>query len=235
MPKKDAQNPLYNNVTEQPLLLETFEELKTCLLWILDFLPPSQLQLNLQIVNHIYKFMLEFDGGIWKSEVEAWAQKALCKKELWHGGEFQGNQCVRLLENLSFFEDGSGNARIPLMTPILVVLKAYNEVRKKCFTATGVAADYQEAIKKFRESYMVANEDLRLSVTPTAHDVFFHLQQFIEKYPNVYLGLVSEQTTESIHRLWLNFIENRMIDNQDHPDYPTKFKQTLVSFNSKRI
>ena len=121
------------------------------------------------------------------------------------------------------------------MTPFLVVLKAFNEVRKKCFIATAADPDYKDSIKKFKDAYMVCNEEFGLSVTPTAHDVFFHLEQFIEKYPEVYLGLVSEQTCESLHRLWLLFIEKRMIDNQDHPDYPTKFKQTLVSFNSKRI
>ena len=121
------------------------------------------------------------------------------------------------------------------MAPFLVVLKAFNEIRKKCFTATAASPDYKEAIAKFRDAYLVVHEDFGITITPTVHEVFFHLEQFIEKYPNVFLGIVSEQTCESLHRLWLNFIEPRMIANQDHPDYPTKFKQTLVAFNSKCI
>merc|ERR1712242_216995 len=232
-PKKDAQN--FFSVTEQPLLLETLEELKSSLLLVMDALPPSQLHILLRVFNHIYEFLKLFDKGVWKELIEDWAKKTLCKRELFHGGEFQGNQCKSLLENLSFFEDNFGNPRIPLMAPFLTVLKAFNEVRKKCFSANGPEPDYEQAIAKFRDSYLEVNKDFGMSITPTAHEAMFHLEQFMEKYPEVFLGIVSEHTSESLHRVWLKFCETRMIANQDHPDYPTKFKQTLVSFNSKRI
>ena len=160
---------------------------------------------------------------------------SLSKRELYHGGEFEGDQCRSLLEHLSFFEDASGNPKIPMMAPFLVTLKAFNEIRKKCYSASGVAPDYRESIKKFRDSYFELNKDFGLSITPTVHDICFHLEMFMEKYPDVLLGLVSEQTPESSHRVWANFIETRMISNQDHPLYATKLKSTFSLFNSKHI
>ena len=78
------------------------------------------------------------------------------------------------------------------MTPFLVTLKAFNEVRKKCFRATGPDPDYKESIQKFKESYFNLNLDFGISITPVVHDVCFHLQPFMEKYPEVFLGLQAE-------------------------------------------
>ena len=232
-PYKRAQE--FFSVTEQPLLLETLDEMKSSSLLVMDALPPSQLHIELRVVNHVYSFLIHFDNGVWKEIVEGWAKKTLCKRELWHGGEFQGNQCKALLENLSYFEDNFGNAKIPLMAPFLVALKSFNEIRKKCFKATGPEPGWQESIQRFKDSYFELNTDFGLSITPVVHDVCFHLQPFMEKYPEVFLGLVTEQTGESIHRVWVEFVQNRLITSQDHPDYPDKLLSALVAFNSQRI
>ena len=130
--KKDA--PKFHSVTEQPLLFETLEEVKSSLLLVLDVLPPSELHHCLRFVNHIYKFMKNFHDGTqsWENIVKEWAKVSLSKRELYHGGEFEGNQCRSLLEHLSFFEDASGNPKILLMAPFLVTLKEFNKIWKKC-------------------------------------------------------------------------------------------------------
>ena len=162
-------------------------------------------------------------------------QKTLCKRELYHGGEFEGPQIKRLLENLSFFEDSFGHPKIPEMAPFLVTLKAFNNIREKCFKASGPEPDYKESIQKFKDSYFELNRDFGLTITPVVHDVCFHLQPFMEKHPDVFLGIVNEQTGESIHRVWLAFVANRLITSQDHPEYPDKLLSALVAFNSQRI
>merc|ERR1712110_974331 len=99
-PKKEKKT--YKNVKNLPLLLGTIEELKDCHLPIFHFLPPAELHLLLGVVNHLFDEMCKCADGKWKSVVFEWANKSLCKRKNYQGGKFEGNQCRKLLANLSF-------------------------------------------------------------------------------------------------------------------------------------
>ena len=69
------------------------------------------------------------------------------------------------------------------------------KVRKKCFRSTGPDPDYRESIQRFKEFYFNLNKDFGISITPVVHDVCFHLQPFMEKYPEEDFFIVMDADT----------------------------------------
>ena len=172
----------------------------------------------------------------WEEAVGAWAKAALCKKENYHGGNFEGNQCRQLLQHLNALEDNFGNAKIPTMTPYQVALKEFNIIRTSCFRADQPAdPNYRDMFEKFKTSYVKLNLDDDLSVTPKLHELFFHVPEFIDKNPDLPVGLVAEQTPECLHNRWKKFSQDRMIKNRDNPNYKQSFFDCVVAFNGKQI
>jgi len=231
--KSDARN--YHNVTSRPLLFETVEETMESDLLVVDMFPPEELHIVLGITNDFFKNMSEISNGAWKDEVDNWAKVALSRREGYHGGQFEGNQCKKLLDNIGFFEDSYGNPRIPQLAPFIVALKAFNEVRQKCFSSSGVSPDYKEVIQKFRQSFLVLKNDYGINITSKTHDVFFHIEDFIERHPGISLGIVSAQSSESVHSKFSAFTQYRLMKCQDHKNFPKQFLDTVVAYNGKRI
>jgi len=226
--KKKA--PKHHSVVNQPLLLESMDEMKECNQPLIDFFSPSELHIMLGIVNHIYKAMKER----WDTEVDGWVKVSLSRRSNYHGGSFEGGQCKKLLEHLNFFEDNLGNPRVPEMMPFLQVLKLFNSIRKACFSSEKADPFYKDFIEKFKKAFVELNLDTDTSILPKVHDLFFHVSEFVEKYPDIPIGQVCEQTSESLHSRFDKFRQTRMIKNKDHPNYKTRFFNCVVAFNGKQ-
>ena len=63
-------------------------------------------------------------------------------------------------------------------------------------------------IKKFHNDYMVLADDLGLSILVKAHEVFLHVAPLLKKW-NIPLGVVSAQTSESLHSNFNAYIEQK--------------------------
>ena len=60
---------------------------------------------------------------------------------------FDGNQCRKLLENLSYSVDDFGNPGIIAMVPLL---QAFNVLRKQCFNSEFVDPNFRDIAENSR-------------------------------------------------------------------------------------
>ena len=91
-----------------------------------------------------------------------------------------------------------------------------------------------------KASFLVVHSDFEYleetaSLIPKVHELFFHVTSFMDRYPDLPLGLVAEQVHENVHSNFDDYASKRMIKNELHPKYAEKLKQVVVSYNSKRI
>ena len=122
------------------------------------------------------------------------------------------------------------------MTPFIVTIKSFNSLRQACFTSQEADPDFEEIIAKFTKDFMNLKEDFDITVLVKAHEVFWHVAEWIKKYPDVPLGKISEQPDETLHSAFKRFVTMRnMIQNTDNPKYLQSLFDTVVAWNSKRI
>merc|ERR1712115_181676 len=211
---------------------QTLEECLECYDLVMEHCPPSELHITLGFTNHLYKEMHQR----WPELVLQWASKALCKREPYHGGEFEGNQCKKLLDNTQYLEDSFGNPQIFEMTPFINSLKSFNKIRVGCFNANYLAPNYKELVDQFRNDYMVLVENFNVSIPSKVHEVFCHVTDWYDRHPDLFLGRFSEQSDESLHSKFKKFCEQRnLIKNVDSPNYGSSLCLAVATFNSKQI
>ena len=108
----------------------------------------------------------------------------------------------RLLENVGTLE-----GKNPILTGFIDTLKSFDEVRNACFGQI-LDEDYEEKIQKFHNDYMVLVDDFGMSILVKAHEVFFHVVPWLKKW-NIPLGVVSAQTSESLHSDFDSYMERK--------------------------
>ena len=109
-------------------------------------------------------------------------------------------------------------------------LRLFNDVVIACF-GQDLVGDYVSMIGKFEEQYRM----LGISITPKAHLVFTHLEQFLKlKGETTGLGKWTEQAMEAAHSQFRKEWELKKLD-VNHPSFGENFIQTIVRFNSKRV
>ena len=88
-------------------------------------------------------------------------------------------------------------------------------------------------MEEFKKSYL----PLKISVTPTVHDVYIHVPDWYERHGlERGLGWYSEQATESCHRDFMSNVWLKGYKVPDtHPEYPNKMKGAMAKYNSRRI
>ena len=164
-----------------------------------------------------------------------WAMHALSlKREKYFGGNFHGNQCNALLNNVEVLETMLHDENILTNCQAFVeAFKAFKAVKDACFEMH-LDPDYVTYIKHFAQTYL----KLGLSVTPKAHELFAHTIQFLEfmKSKGINKGLAywGEQAVESVHRAWDEIWEPSSRE-LNHPDYAKQLFITCVRFSSRRV
>ena len=151
------------------------------------------------------------------------------RRVLHWGGHFLGNALEKLFENIGFLEGYLD--RYPLLLPYIVAMKSFNEVRKSCF-GMDLHDDYAERIHKFQADQKVLQDDFGFSVTVKAHCLFYHFIPWLDKW-QLPLGLVSEQTGESIHCRFHRFIQNKQVSNPNSKDFAENLLKVVNSWNSR--
>ena len=220
---------LFNCVVDRPLFFGTLEECEQCDDLVSDFSPPGELHLMLGIVNQFVKEM----GQISPQIIEDWIKDSNVSAAGYWQGTFEGNQCKKLLDNIEFLLDEYGYPKVPILGAYIKGLKSFNGVVHACF-GVELHEDYEEKIKKFKGHYMVLVDDFGVSISVKAHEIFFHVAPWLKKW-GIPLGVISEQTSESLHSDFANFIERKGVSNPDAPHFAENLLKVIVAYNSSHI
>ena len=135
-------------------------------------------------VNHLYDEM----SKVWPGS-EAWLKACFVKKEEYHGGAFEGNDCRKLLKNIDSLREICPEKHQDFVR----TYSNFNDVVTSCY-GTNLHKNFKHNIAKFKREYLKLN----ISVTPKVHAVFYHVVEFCD-WKKMGLGPWSEQTSESLH------------------------------------
>ena len=140
------------NCVHEPLFYDGTDRLKDEL--FLFLVPPAELHLLIGPVNTMYKELED----LWPEGIDTWAKDCHAFKQGLHGGEFNGNSCMRLLEPKSIIKL---KATIPTEHAAYVdAFQAFGEVVQSCFGYYALPT-FRDDIKRFKECYL----KLDISVT----------------------------------------------------------------------
>ncbi|XP_065641664.1 uncharacterized protein LOC105847267 isoform X1 [Hydra vulgaris] len=188
---------------------------------VLEAIPPMELHLLLGVVNHLYKNLCK----IWPG-AEKWPASLRIPIQPYHGGHFNGNDCMKLLRGLDKLQLVTGYNNFSQAHDFMQPLALFKDVVISCF-GNNLDPDYESKISKFKQSYI----RLPISVIPKVHAVFYHVPQFI-KIKKTGLGLFSEQATEALHSNFKVHWERYKRDSS-HLDYASQLLKCVIKYNSK--
>ena len=115
-------------------------------------------------------------------------------------GQFDGDSCKFFLNLVDKLEAALKEVAgaFEAVEDILVAMKAFNNVRKQCFTVD-LDPNYKNGIREFAHLWVKCNR----AITLKCHILFVHVVQFLEsqkdRYPNKGLGFWAEQASEGSH------------------------------------
>ena len=139
------------NCIHAPLFWDGTDNMRDELM--LHLIPPAELHLLLGPVNTMFSELEELWPG-----ADAWAKSCQAFQEGLHGGEFNGNSCMRLLHEES---TNKLESTIPSEHSAYVdAFRSFGMVVKSCY-GYSVLPSFREDIEKFKESY------LRLDISVT--------------------------------------------------------------------
>ena len=161
---------------------------------IMDLLPPMELHLLLGAVNRLVDHLektLEESGS--RLTVQQWIGELGLARCTYHGGQFDGNACRRLLRGADVLQSVAEAASAFSAMPVVVALRALHSVVEACFSST-LSEDVAEKVAAYRQAYL----QLQIPVTIKNHAIFSHIADFCRSRGHG-LGPYSEQASESVH------------------------------------
>ena len=111
-------------------------------------------------------------------------------------------------------------------------LLALAKLIKSCF-GNVVIEGWRRYIQDFKRCY----KKLKMTWTPTIHGIITHIKDWYNlKGTARGLGWYSEQAGEHAHTAWKDvWIRRRFKRDYNHPEYATKLKSGMATFNSERV
>ncbi|XP_065683561.1 uncharacterized protein LOC136096352 [Hydra vulgaris] len=207
----------FENVVHLPMFAFPDREL------ILEAIPPMELHLLLGVVNHLIKYLVQVFP-----KTKQWLDSIHIQMQPFHGGHFNGKDCMKVLRKIEELMQLTIAEKAPDATKACQALSSFHQVVVSCFGYT-LLPDYEAKICDFKDNYL----KLPVSVTPKAHAVFHHVQQFIHQH-KVGLGVFSEQATEALHSNFKTHWQ-RFKRNSTHPEYSSQLLSCVVDYNSKKV
>ena len=214
---------------------------------VIDIYPPPPLHTKLGIVNNLFDTL----NGILVAKGhqirgEKWTDSLNCTRTQYHGGQFVGNYCDKMLENLDKLESllslaGALNDCLPL----LEAFKAFARVHKSCFQMT-LQPTFIRDIQQFADAYVelcMYCRSLKVKCSEESikvHGSMVHVRQFLERKKaigfNYGLGYYSEEVSESAHYDWDKVWVGRgyKVD-IGNPNYPGNAKEAITKYNSGHV
>ena len=160
----------------------------------MDLLPPMELHLLLGAVNWLVDRLektLE-ESGI-RLTVQQWIGELGLTRCTYHGGQFDGNACRKLLSGEDVHQSVAEAASAFSVMPVVVALRTLHSVVEACF-GPALSEDVAEKVAAYRQAYM----QLKIPITAKNHAIFSHITDFCRSRGQG-LGPYSEQASESVH------------------------------------
>ena len=200
---------------------------------VIDVIVPGELHILMGIVL----LLLPMIEKVWSKEgMERWHARLGIEKRPYFGGTFPGNDCklltsedaVNELEGLSLADDV-----LDKVAPYADVLRTIDAVSHACF-GNVLADDWEDSIEKFNRAF----DKLPRAWTTKVHALVYHLPEFIRARETEGilrpLGPYSEQTGESLHHVWKDFVQKRF-SKLPKKKFPDPTLHALVRFNAENI
>ena len=221
--KYDSAAP-YKNCIAAPLIDYEDETL------VLDWIPPMELHLLLGIFNRIYDHLdktLETSGT--SVRAKDWSDQLYITRRHYHGGQFIGNHCSKLLDEVGILEKMLIDSGAYIAIPYVDAFRKFKIVKDMCF-GYNLCEGYEIAIQNFKTAYL----NLGIPVSLKVHIVFEHVVQFCKKQ-NLGPGLFSEHSLESTHYDFKPFWEKSYKVTLNHPNYGEKMLEAVHMHNALHI
>lgn len=196
---------------------------------VLLVLPPPQLHLMLGAVNTLFAALEK----VWGSDkVNEWARLVGVCKEAYHGGQFDGNECRKLLRPESLKKLTALAQGHQGVLAYVEAFEALNAIIKECFGMYfNPRTDHQALVDSFHRKFAA----LGIRFTPKIHVITHHVVEFMGAVEDS-LGLFSEQAGETVHSKFDKMWKLRFkIRDLNHPNYPKSLLRAVGEFSSKRI
>ena len=197
---------------------------------VIDFIPPMELHLMLGIVNRLYDHLdkaLEKSGA--SVRAKDWSDQLYITRRHYHGGQFIGNHCSKLLNEFYKLENLLVDSEAYIGIPYVETFRKFKLVKDMCF-GFNLCEGYEVAIDQFKIAYL----NLGIPVSLKVPIVFEHVVQFCKKH-NIALGLYSEHVTESSHYDFKPFWEKSYKVAMNHPHYGEKMLDSVHMYNALHI
>ena len=201
--------------------------------YVISIIPPMELHFHLGVVNKLYD---QLDVVLIENKstktAKDWSDKVGVNRPKHHGGEFNGNQCSRLLSKIEWIKDLIHIENLDSkVSDVYDAFNTYSQVKSACF-GQQLDLNYKGYIEKFGEAYI----KLGKGIPPKVHGILAHVDQFLSLNPGKALGFWSEQASESVHydfsTLWINGSYKRAIS---HDQYESRLLKCVVTYNSRHI
>ena len=216
-----AKNEKYENCVFNPVIGEDDER-------VIDVIVPGELH----ILMGVTMLILDMIEEVWSEEgMEKWYTELGIQKRPYRGGTFPGNDCKLITSEKAIeqlYELTLRDGVFLQVQPLANTLAALDEVSSKCFSNV-LADDWQESIQRFEDSFV----KLGRAWTPKVHALVFHVPEFIRSR-NRALGPYSEQTGESLHHVWKEYVKERF-SKLPRGKFPDPTLHALVRFNAEHI
>ena len=193
--------------------------------------PAPELHCMLGFVNHVF-----FDGlipllGVDKAML--WPYKVQVVPKNYQGLKFEGNPCRKLLKSADLLNDPEiyENVGELAIVPYISALKAMDKLVNKFFSTRKIDADLNKYVEELRRTYVA----LDISETLKAHVVLQHLPHCLQFLNGNGLGVCSEQAGETMHSLFLKYMERYSINFTDHESFGKRVKKATVEFSSEHL
>ena len=128
-------------------------------------------------------------------EVSEFTKKVQVSQEKYHGGDYEGNEINKMLENINDLEELLDENYIDYIEGFKSIKELNEHVSGK-----ELNSDYSEVIDRFTLNFLALNTNHRVSVTPKVHIIMEHLKDYCQETGNA-LGACSDQTIEAVHQL----------------------------------
>jgi hypothetical protein len=118
----------------------------------LEAVPPMELHLLLGLVNRLYD---ELDQRIFRIDgisAQQWADTLSVRRSPYHGSQFNGNECERLLDGVDILRQMLSNRAAFNAMPVEHALSCLRIVKQKCF-GDQLVEGFMTAIEEFEKAY----------------------------------------------------------------------------------
>lgn len=187
-------------------------------------------------VNHL--FWNGLVNLLGKEKALLWPSKMGLLPKEYQGEIFEGNACRKLLKEADRLNDPEiyGNLGPLRITPFISAFKVMDKIVNLYFSTrkidTNDANEIDKHVNDLRKSFQATEVSESLKI----HVVLQHLSDCLQFLNGDGLGKWSEQSGESIHRVFLDQFWNKYkINKIDHESYSKRLKQAVVEFSSKHI